>query len=275
MENYDESLIMLNSSKYEEPNLSCGNTQILRKRKRDGKDNTSVNILNVVDKGKMDANLPEFAAAALALHVPFRSCEDLLRGQTLTLRLETLMKDSSNKALNQYVRNCQELSESMMPTENEQNKSVGDPEEPLSGRESSPFPECIPENQAEDITSCAAHLGDNNTLPAEVYKVTKPWSFHNRLSPHTTLQDEEYRSYIKKCRVQGVLSANKQLIEEGKETNKEKSKNKTFDPYPIIRKKNYFFENAKTEDQKKWLRSVLSYVQVYYCLLYTSDAADD
>lgn len=75
-------------------------------------------FLNVIDKGKIDEFSPRFAAAALALHVPFRSISSLMGNQNFTTRLRSLLSKVTHPLLNWYTAYCMELSNEFLSITN-------------------------------------------------------------------------------------------------------------------------------------------------------------
>ena len=219
------------------------------------------NILNVVDKGSADNSSPYFAASALALHVPFRSIEQLLNGSTLTERMKTLLNSCDNKALKNYVSNCHDISSRK------------------DSSSSTVQSECI---SHDDIN--AAHDTENNgtdfsfenieeidysqiddTLNTKL-KITKPWNNSSNLPSNRNLRIEQFREYLNACKTRGVQYAN-QILEENleeQETIDVHDQQLEIDQYSILQTKKQILGKAKNNEQKSWLKFVLNYLQIYY-----------
>ena len=241
-------------------------------------------VLNVPIPSNAPISSPEVCAAALLLHFPFRSLNGLLNGVTVTERVSELLQagDETVHDLKRYIQTIESLSEahnfpkmheaansSMVPPEDYE---VSENQERTLGMDSS-------EDEGDEISGLPELLksaGNGNP-----FQISKEWngSFvtNSQSGRGTSLNVSVYRSYVKLCKAVGVKAANntfKQNSEnEGSHTTTEGivrdsdfgyDSRESSDLERLWAVKSSILEQAKTEEQQVWIKSVISYLQVYY-----------
>lgn len=195
-------------------------------------------VLNVASRGHADDSYPYFAAAALVLHVPFRSPLQLLDGMSLTDKLNQLILQSDSfPDLCTYVRRSRELAEGISSSFS--NLDSGDTSfqmtqgpEKREENDSSDSDNDIEDDLIEERANPLLGLPPVFTAGANLnpLKVATMWQRPFRLPSATIPQYNKFREYVRKCRTIGLQNANAELIEDTLSLNA----NKDDDDYPPL-----------------------------------------
>lgn len=258
--NFDKEDVLLGPTSFDEGTKFENTSYIVEERKSPDNRPKEVDILNVIDKGIVDDESPRFAAAALSVNVPFRTIEDMLENETLTSRLRTLLSTESLPGLNHYVSRCHEL----CITLNQDNIHKADEDEV---NDKSDHRSGSDEGSENDNTILAAvDFEDIEENDKEKFTSLRPWTNADKLPTTAQLQIETYKEYVSVCKSKGITYANSLLEDSDNENTRSKHRIETHDVNEryVISFKNKLFRICKTDEQRDWMKSVLSYIEVYF-----------
>lgn len=103
------------------------------------------------------------------------------------------------------------------------------------------------------------------------FQIQKKWDIPSKLPFSAVPQLDTFRGYVQDCRNIGVQKANERLMQLSaslaESTNAFCDENPTgsvLDPVEVLEVKKQLLCSCRNNDQKSWLNSVTSYLQVYY-----------
>ena len=230
-------------------------------------------IPNIPKKNPVNDKSPRFAAAALILHVPFRTFEQLTKFGTFVLTCQKYIEMKSFPDLNEYYDRNIEMSSSHGNISKNKENSLPKNEEKYNSENDDTGTDFLSSDESsegereEKIDSC-------QTVKLElidIYKIKKIWHQKENQMKYNFLN---IKDYLKACKSFGIFHANK-LLEKRDNNEQIKSQvlfentetsNLNFSKFQMKEIIEKIVSKAMTSCQKLWLKKVLSYLAIYYNL---------
>lgn len=249
--------------------------KIVKRRTSRSKRPLVTHVLNSITRGTADDSSPHFAAAALFLHVPFRSISHLLHGCTLTDRLKQLLESSAYDHLNSYVTRSHQITVARSrPATADPDESTFEQAKGGDSESDGQLDENYNDSDSEEmeqrnpligLSAALAALGNSNPMT-----VTKEWFNTFPHAQRCSMQSDRFREYVSTCKRFGLTRANKTVLDRLGSSGPIHDDPADDDHYFKLDQKFVFetqraiLSSCRTEEQRKWLQSVISYLQIYY-----------